>query len=74
MFLDSGPLGGPWGDPVPPACKSCRRPILADEPSEELRFPADLPGAEMSGPYHAACARPFHSIAHALSMLGRPFG
>jgi hypothetical protein len=72
VFLDSGPLGGPWGDPAPRTCKSCRQPILQGEPTQEIEFPPEGESAEMSGTYHSACARPFQSLAHALAMLGRP--
>ena len=73
MFLDSGPMGMPWGGPRETECKSCRMPILGGQPIEEVRFPPDCEGAEMSGLYHAECAPPFASIAHALGMLGRSF-
>lgn len=71
MFLDTDPLGPHWGETPQRACKSCRAPILAHHAVEEVRFPEHSDSAEMSGSYHAECARPFASIARAMEMLGR---
>ena len=71
MFLDSY-----WqGEPPGPVCRSCKQPIGKDQAAEEVQFPhdPDRQTHEMSGLYHAACARPFRSIAHALKMLDRGF-
>jgi hypothetical protein len=71
MFLDSF-----WqGEPPGPVCRSCKQPIGENERIEEVQFPHDPEHNthEMSGVYHAACARPFRSIAYALRMLGGGF-
>lgn len=61
------------GDPRGPLCKACKRPIRAGEPRQHINFDAH-DAQEMSGPYHAACARPFASIAHAMAMMKRLSG
>jgi len=71
MFLDSNPLGPHWGETPRRACKSCRRPILEHHRVEEIQFPEHASSADMSGSYHAECAKPFSSIAHAMNMLSR---
>ncbi|RJF90828.1 hypothetical protein D3876_11600 [Sphingomonas cavernae] len=76
MPFDSMPQGKPWGEPWLPQCKSCRQPIANNEPVENLRFDnfSDHKLAELSGAYHAACAKPFMSLARALKMMSsRPF-
>ena len=76
MFMDI-PAGGEGDyDPHLPRCRSCSQPIAPGAPIEILIFPAD--GAhrleDLSGPYHAACARPFASLQRALDMLSRGWG
>lgn len=71
MFLETGPLGPGWGETPQPLCKSCRQPILEHHQTQDVQFPAHAESSDMSGRYHAACAKPFASIAHALDMLGR---
>lgn len=61
---------GPWGEPWGVTCKSCNLPIFEEQRSEEIKFPQDSESADMSGTYHAECARPFASLARALAMLG----
>lgn len=53
-------------------CQSCKKPIGPDEPVEHLRFDnhAEHRLEDLSGPYHAECARPFLSVKRALDMLG----
>ena len=75
MFMDEKSHGEPWGSGR--LCRSCKSPIGADEPVEELRFESGSEHKldEMNGAYHARCAQPYLSIKHALDMLGRfPFG
>jgi hypothetical protein len=74
MFYDAGPLGPHWGEPEAPHCRSCRNPILPNQPARDIRFPQGHGVEDMSGPYHTECAQPFASIANALDMLGRGFG
>ncbi|NYT39521.1 hypothetical protein HZY97_02030 [Sphingomonas sp. R-74633] len=74
MFIDTGPLGPPWGETPRHNCKSCQQPILKHHRVEYVQFPQEGEGAELSGRYHSQCAGPFASIAHALNMLSRlPF-
>jgi hypothetical protein len=59
-----------------PSCKSCRRPILSEHPTEELQLPVDSQHKlhELNGLYHSECARPYLSIMRAMDMLSRrPF-
>lgn len=76
MPFDSMPQGKPWGEPWMPQCPSCRRPIGKNEPTENVRFESDPQHKleELNGVYHAACAKPYLSMGHALNMLRwRPF-
>ncbi|MCH8616504.1 hypothetical protein LZ016_10375 [Sphingomonas sp. SM33] len=69
MFLDLK-SGDHWGDPV---CKSCKLVIAPAEPTEVLKFDGhnDQQLDEMTGLYHAHCAKPYLSILRALNALGR---
>ena len=68
MSYNFTPNGGePWGT----CCKQCKLPIFPDQQSEEVHFPPDSEGAEMSGTYHAQCAQPFAGLARALKILRR---
>jgi len=67
--MPRGPFDDPWGA----SCKSCGLPIFKDQASEQVRFPEGTESADMSGTYHAECAKPFASIARAMDMLSRPF-
>ncbi len=74
MPFDSFPerdLGG--GEPWWQRCKSCKRPIAANEPVEHIRFEPDAVDNvdEINGTYHAECARPFLSVVRALNSLKR---
>lgn len=71
MFVASDSASG--GEPHVPQCKGCNRPFEPDERVEEVRFDPDPVHRleEMNGQYHARCAKPLISIAHALSVLGR---
>ena len=63
-----------WGgEPYVPECKGCKRPIAPDDRVEEIRFDPDPVHRfeEMNGQYHARCAKPLVSLAHALSVLSR---
>ena len=73
MFLDLN-TDRYWHDA--PACKSCKRPILSEHPTEQLQLPVDSEHKlhELNGLYHSECARPFLSIMRALDALSRgPF-
>lgn len=67
------PSRGPWDEPWGASCKSCGMPVGQDEASEEVRFPDGFESNGMNGTYHAECARPFASLARALTMLSRGF-
>ena len=69
MYLDESlPGGGPGG----PWCRACKKTIHEGEEFVRVRFDSDPHGAEeLSGPYHAACSRPFVSMERALSALSR---
>jgi hypothetical protein len=60
-----------WGDGSnDPWCTQCRQPITPDQKSVRLDFPNDQHGFRgLSGLYHAACSKPFASLAHAMNML-----
>ena len=60
-------------DPHRGWCKACRKPIEHAQPVTRVEFPASSDDADMSGLYHAACGRPYLSLAHALRMLSRPW-
>jgi hypothetical protein len=69
VLLDVNDFGG--GQPGP-FCPSCKRP-LADERTMHIVFETDPHGFKgLSGHYHAACGRPFASMANALNQLSRP--
>ena len=59
-----------------PSCRSCKELIRPGEATEEIRFQPH-PGhriEDLSGLYHAECARPYLSLARAFYLLGRlPF-
>jgi hypothetical protein len=70
VYLDeSFAFGGGHGGP---SCCACKQPILEGERSVRIAFENDPGGAKgLTGEYHAACSKPFDSLAHALNMLGR---
>jgi len=75
MFMDI-PAGGEGGcEPILPRCRSCKQPIPPGSPSATLTFPVDSEHhlEELSGLYHADCARPFASLQRALDVLSRPW-
>jgi hypothetical protein len=60
-----GGEGGPW-------CRACRQEIRSGESVVRLAFSHDPTGArDLTGPYHAACSKPFASLAHAMTALSR---
>jgi hypothetical protein len=61
------------GDPHGGWCKACRKPIEDAQPVVRIDFPATSGAADMNGLYHATCSKPYSSLAHALSMLSRPW-
>jgi hypothetical protein len=70
MYLKSDFPGG--GGDHDPWCRSCKQPIAKSQEMVRLNFPHDPNGAkELSGPYHAACSKPFDSLARAMNMLSR---
>lgn len=71
MFMDTKSQGEPWeGGRL---CRSCHRPIAANEATEELRFDADCAHKlhELNGSYHADCAKPLLSVKRAFDAIGR---
>jgi hypothetical protein len=70
VYLDEALPGG--GGENRPWCRSCKEPIADGQKFVRLHFAHDPKGAkELSGPYHAACSKPFDSLARALDMLSR---
>jgi hypothetical protein len=70
MYLNESLPGG--GGFFGPSCRSCKRPILQDEPSTRIAFDSDPHGAKgLTGDYHMACSKPFSSLAHAINALSR---
>ena len=61
------------GDPWWQQCKSCKRPIAANEPVEHIKLDPDAShrAQEVNGIYHADCARPFLSLVRALNTMRR---
>jgi len=60
-----GGFNGTW-------CRACKETIQEGEKIVRVQFDNDPHGAkDLSGPYHAACSRPFVSMANALSALSR---
>jgi hypothetical protein len=76
MFMDIPARGEGGAEPILPRCRSCKQPIPPGSPSETLSFEnaGDHRLEELSGPYHAACARPFASLHRAMWTLSRPWG
>ena len=70
MFLDLNP-DRRWDEPM--ACKSCKRPILSEHTTEQLKMPFDGEHKlhELNGIYHSECARPYLSVMRALNALSR---
>jgi hypothetical protein len=70
MFLDLGPERR-WEEG--PSCTSCKRLIVADEPTENVQLPFDAEHKthELNGLYHLECARPYLSVIRAMEMLNR---
>lgn len=62
---------GPWDEPWGACCKSCQMPIFPDQEIEHVHFPEGAEVDDMSGTYHAECAKPYASIARAMNMLSR---
>ena len=74
MPFDSFPkrdLGG--GDPWWQRCKSCKRPIGANQPVEQIQLPHDpVHGADkINGTYHPECAKPILSLLRTLNAMRR---
>ena len=61
--------GKPWWQ----QCKSCKRPIAANEPVEHIKLDPDAShrAQEVNGIYHADCARPFLNLVRALNTMRR---
>lgn len=70
MFVDLNPDRS-WNEPT--ACKSCKRPILAEHRAEQLNVPFDEEHGlhELNGVYHSECAKPYLSVMRALDALRR---
>jgi hypothetical protein len=68
MFLDVNP-DRRWDEPM--ACKSCKRPILSKQSTEQLKMPFDPQNKlhELNGIYHSECARPYLSVVRAFNVL-----
>jgi hypothetical protein len=60
-----------WGDGSnDPWCQHCKQPITSEQKSVRVDFANDPHGfGGLSGLYHAACSKPFASLAHAMNML-----
>jgi hypothetical protein len=74
MPFDSFPERFPSHDePSWQRCQSCKRPIAAHEPVEQIQLQHDLMhGADkVNGTYHAQCAQPYLGLVNALTMLRR---
>lgn len=74
MPFDSFPEPSPeGGDPWRQRCQSCKQPIAAHQPVENIQLPNDpVHGADkVNGTYHAECAKPFVSLVEALNTLRR---
>ena len=73
MFMDIPARGEGGHEPLVPRCRSCKQPIAPGSPSETLSFANEGEHRleELSGLYHAACARPFASLQRAMDMLSR---
>jgi len=71
VYLDqtSYAPGGGWNEPW---CRACKEPIQQGQRSTRVIFSNDPGGMRgLTGDYHAACSKPFASMAHALDMLSR---
>ena len=66
MYLDEFAKGGGWNNP---SCCACRQPIFEGDRTMRVQFDSDPSGAKgLTGEYHAACGRPFASLAHVANM------
>ncbi len=69
MYLDETLPGGGGGGPF---CCACREPIAKDQRVVRVRFATDPHGHKgLSGAYHAACSKPFASLAHVIDLTSR---
>ena len=69
MLLDENNFGGHQG----PWCCACKQPILEGQRKERVEFSTDPQGFKgLTGDYHAACSKPFASMARVINM--RSFG
>jgi len=70
MFLDLDPDRF-RDDHIP--CKGCKRPILADDATEQVQMPHDADSTLLAynGIYHALCARPILSLTRAMMAMSR---
>jgi hypothetical protein len=70
VYLKEDQPGG--GGAHDPWCRSCKEPIRQGQKMVRIHFASDPNGArEMTGPYHAACSKPFDSMAQAINMMSR---
>lgn len=68
MYLDeeSFAAGGGYGGPL---CLSCKQLISEGERATRVTFNTDPHGHRgLTGDYHAACAKPFASLAHVINL------
>lgn len=71
MYLDESLYAPGGGEPFRSCC-ACKEPILDGQRTTRVEFPDGPAGVkELTGEYHAACSRPFASMAHALNLMSR---
>ena len=71
VYLDESSFSAGGGESVP-SCSACKAPILQGQGAVRLHFNTDPGGVKgLTGMYHAACSKPFDSLANAINMMSR---
>jgi len=71
MYLDES-LYAPGGGEQFRSCRACKEPILQGQQATRVDFQNDPSGVEgLTGEYHAACSKPYASMARAIDLLSR---
>jgi hypothetical protein len=71
MYLDEQ-LYASGGGEHGRSCRACKGPILQGQHTTRVEFENDPAGVnDLTGDYHAACSKPFASMARALKAMGR---
>jgi hypothetical protein len=64
--FDGGRHGSRW-------CRSCKLPILKNQPEKRVEFQTDPDGTGgLTGDYHLECSKPFVSLAYVVNL--NPWG